>query len=56
MGRVAELAMDIENLHKQGYPVYMISRITGAPEFLVNEVVRDFDADEHEEEIHPWQN
>lgn len=56
MGRVAELAADIEDLHNQGYPAYMIARITGAPEFIVKQVVDDIDADDPEEETHPWQN
>lgn len=56
MVKMAELASDIEDLHRQGYPVYMIARITGAPDFIVRQVVEDFDADEPEEEKHPWQN
>lgn len=56
MSKMAELVADIEDLHNQGHPIYMIARITGAPEFLVNEVVRDIDADDIEEDTHPWQN
>lgn len=56
MTKMAELALDIEDLHRKGYPVYMIARITGATEFIVRQVVDDYDADESEEENHPWQN
>lgn len=56
MGKIFEVAQDIEDLYNQGYVVSMIAKIVGVSNFFVQEVIDNINCDNPQEEDYPWQN